>query len=90
VKTGGSGNFQSFIRYRGLPLFLFGTLTLGLAPQALCLRLLRGLKKYHTISTFCAKPDQQTRKEARRRDVLTVAMPNMNYIPHSFVRSRTK
>jgi len=29
---------------------------LGLAPQALCLRLLSQAKKYHSISTFCAKP----------------------------------
>jgi muconolactone delta-isomerase len=27
-----------------------------IAPQALCLRLLRKAKKYHTISIFCAKP----------------------------------
>ena len=31
---------------------------LGLAPQALCLRLLWQAKKYHSISTFCVKPIQ--------------------------------
>jgi hypothetical protein len=38
------------------PALFIWHVNLGLAPQALCLRLLSQAKKYHTISTFCAKP----------------------------------
>ena len=37
------------------------TVNLGLAPQALCLRLLSQAKKYHSIPTFEAKQYQHTR-----------------------------
>jgi hypothetical protein len=56
VKTGDSVKFPVFRPLSRAPTLFIRHVNLGLAPQALCLRLLRRLRKYHTISTFSAKP----------------------------------
>src|SRR5678816_1717934 len=56
VKTGDSVKVPVFRPLSRAPALFIWHVNLGLAPQALCLRLLSQAKKYHSISTFCAKP----------------------------------
>jgi hypothetical protein len=56
VKTGDSVKFPVFHPLSRAPVLFIWHVNLGLAPQALCLRLLSQAKKYHSISTIRAKP----------------------------------